>query len=182
MKLVILDRDGVINEDYDNFIKNPDEWVPIEGSLEAIAALNKNGYRVAVATNQSGVARGLYTVETLDVIHEKMHQALEKVGGNIEAVHYCPHIAEDNCECRKPKSKMVIDIGRQFGTDLKDVPAIGDTLRDLRAFANVGCQPMLVRTGKGEATLTSGNLPDNTMVFADLAAAVQHIIDSKSST
>ncbi len=176
MKLVILDRDGVINEDYDNFIKSPDEWIPIPGSLEAITLLNKHGYTIAVATNQSGIARGLYSIETLDAIHEKMHHAVEKAGGEIAAVYYCPHVNEDQCDCRKPKSKMAEDIGKQFAIDLKGVPGIGDSLRDLQAFANVGCQPMLVLTGKGKKTLAEGNLPDGTIVFNHLAEAVQHII------
>jgi D-glycero-D-manno-heptose 1,7-bisphosphate phosphatase len=111
-----------------------------------------------------------------------MHLALKKVAGRIDAVYYCPHIAEDNCECRKPKNKMVTDIGKQFNIDLKDIPAIGDTLRDLQAFASAGCQPMLVRTGKGKTTLANGNLPPHTIVFDDLAAAVQHITDSELST
>ncbi len=181
MKLIILDRDGVINEDHDNFIKNPDEWIPIPGSLEAIALLNKHDYTVAVATNQSGIARGLYSIETLDAIHAKMHQAVKSAGGHIDAVYYCPHINEDNCECRKPKSKMLQDIAKQFQVDLnapdaKKVPGIGDSLRDLQSFANAGCAPMLVLTGKGEQTLTGGNLPNNTLIFNDLAEAVQHLI------
>jgi len=176
MKLVILDRDGVINEDYDNFIKNPDEWIPIPGSLDAIALLNQHGYTIAVATNQSGVARGLYSVETLDAIHAKMHKAVEAANGHIEAVYYCPHVNEDQCECRKPKSQMAHDIAAQFSVTLDGVPGIGDSLRDLVSFANAGCQPMLVLTGKGEKTLAAGNLPENTLVFNNLAEAVQHII------
>lgn len=176
MKLVILDRDGVINKDSDNFIKSPDEWIPIPGSLEAIALLNKHGFRVAVATNQSGIARGLYDVATLNAIHKKMHDALAKVGGEIDAVYYCPHAADDHCECRKPKSKMIEDIGHRFSVDLNNIPAVGDALRDLQAFANVGCQAMLVRTGKGEQTLAGGNLPANTLIFSDLAEAANHII------
>ncbi len=176
MKLVILDRDGVINKDSDNFIKNPDEWIPIPGSLEAIALLNQHGYRVAVATNQSGIARGFFDMETLNAIHDKMHHAVAQVGGRIDAIFYCPHAASDNCACRKPKSQMVEDIGHRFSVDLKDVPAVGDALRDLQAFANVGCQAMLVRTGKGEETLAAGDLPDNTRTFANLAEAADYII------
>lgn len=176
MKLVILDRDGVINEDYDNFIKSPDEWVPIPGSLEAIASLKQQGYTIAIATNQSGIARGLYSTKTLDAIHAKMARAVAAAGGSIDAIYYCPHVNEDNCDCRKPKSKMAEDIGQQFATDLNGVPGIGDSLRDLQAFANVGCQPMLVLTGKGEKTLTAGDLPKGTLIFNDLAEAVQHII------
>ena len=173
MKLVILDRDGVINEDYDNFIKNPDEWMPIPGSLAAIASLKKNGFTIGIATNQSGVARGLYNIDTLDAIHAKMHHAVKAAGGSIDAVYYCPHITEDNCDCRKPKSKMAEDIGRQFSVDLKNVPGVGDSLRDLQSFAHAGCQPMLVLTGKGKKTLAEGNLPANTLVFNNLAEAVQ---------
>ena len=176
MKLVILDRDGVINKDSGDFIKSPDEWMPIDGSLEAIALLNEHGFTITVATNQSGVARGLYDIATLGAIHNKMHKAVESVGGHIDAVYYCPHINEDNCDCRKPKSKMVIDIGQQFNVDLANVAGIGDSLRDLQSFANAGCQPMLVLTGNGEKTLSGGDLPENTLIFSDLAEAVQHIV------
>lgn len=177
MKLVILDRDGVINKDSDNFIKSPAEWIPIAGSLEAIALLNQHGFRVVVATNQSGVARGLFDMVTLNAIHDKMHHAVAQVGGHIEAIFYCPHAAADHCECRKPKSQMIEDIGHRFSVDLKNVPAVGDALRDLQAFANAGCQPMLVKTGKGKKTLAAGGMPENTMVFTHLADAVNHIID-----
>jgi len=177
MKLVILDRDGVINHDSDDFIKSPDEWEPLPGSLEAIALLNQHGFTVAVATNQSGIARGLYDVKALDAIHDKMHKALAQVGGRIEAVLYCPHIAQDNCECRKPKSKMPIDIGKQFDVSLDNVPGVGDSLRDLQAFANAGCQPMLVRTGNGEKTIAAGDLPENTLVFDNLEKTVEYIIN-----
>ncbi len=177
MKLVILDRDGVINKDSDHFIKNPDEWIPIAGSLEAIALLNQHGFRVVVATNQSGVARGLFDMVTLNAIHDKMHHAVAQVGGHIDAIFYCPHAAVDHCECRKPKSQMIEDIGHRFSVDLHNVFAVGDALRDLQAFANVGCQPILVKTGKGKATLAAGNMPKNTLVFANLAEAVDHIID-----
>lgn len=176
MKLVILDRDGVINHDSASFIKNPNEWVPIPGSLEAIALLNQSGYRVAIATNQSGIARGLFDMAILNAIHDKMHKALAQVGGRVDAVFYCPHSAEDHCDCRKPKTGMIVDIARRFSVDLKEVPAVGDALRDLQAFANAGCQPILVRTGKGEQTLAKGDLPPNTLVFPDLSAVVQHII------
>ncbi len=176
MKLVILDRDGVINQDSVNFIKNPDEWIPIPGSLEAIALLNQSGFRVALATNQSGIARGLFDMVTLNAIHDKMHRALALVGGRIDAMFYCPHAAEDHCECRKPKTGMIEDIGRRFSVELSEVYAVGDALRDLRAYADAGCKPILVRTGKGEETLTHCDLPKGTLVFADLNEAVQHII------
>lgn len=180
MKLVILDRDGVINQDSNQFIKNPDEWLPIAGSLEAIALLNQHGFHVAIATNQSGVSRGLLDMGTLNAIHNKMHRELATVGGRIDAVFYCPHAADDHCHCRKPDIGMIEEIGKRFSVDLKEVPAVGDALRDLQAFANAGCQPILVKTGKGEETLAKGNLPPNTLVFADLSEAVQRIIEAHS--
>ena len=176
MKLVILDRDGVINIDSANFIKNPNEWIAIPNSLEAIALLNQSGFRVAIATNQSGIARGLFDMATLNAINDKMHRALAQLGGRIDAMFYCPHAADDNCTCRKPKTGMIKDISRRFSVDLSEVYAVGDSLRDLQAFHDAGCKPILVRSGKGEETLTHGDLPPNTLIFADLNEAVQHII------
>ncbi len=176
MKLVILDRDGVINRDSATFIKNPNEWIPIPGSLEAIAQLNQHGYRVAVATNQSGIARGYFDMATLNAIHDKMHKALAQVGGRIDAVFYCPHAADDHCHCRKPNTGMIEEIGRRFNIELTKVPGVGDALRDLQAFDKAGCQPYLVRTGKGEETYNLADVPMNTIVVADLAAAAQDII------
>jgi D-glycero-D-manno-heptose 1,7-bisphosphate phosphatase len=181
MKLVILDRDGVINQDSANFIKNPNEWIALPGSLEAIALLNQSGFRVVLATNQSGIARGLFDMVTLNAIHDKMHRALLTVGGRIDALFYCPHSADDNCACRKPKTGMIEDIGRRFSVDLAEVYGVGDSLRDLQAYHDAGCKPILVRSGKGEETLANGNLADkklpaNTLVFANLDEAVQHII------
>ena len=176
MKLVILDRDGVINFDSAQFIKNPAEWKPIPGSLEAIARLNQSGYKVVVATNQSGVGRGLFDMETLNRIHEKMHSALYTLGGRVEAIFYCPHAADSDCECRKPKPGMFKRISTTFNVDLKGVPAIGDSLRDLQACATLGCQPILVHTGKGDKTKAEGNLPEGTLEFADLAHAVDWLL------
>lgn len=176
MKLIILDRDGVINYDSDNFIKSPDEWIPIPGSLEAIARLNQAGYRVVVATNQSGVARGLFNIVTLNAIHQKMHRAAQQVGADIDAIFFCPHAADDNCDCRKPKAGMLQEIAKRFDVSLKGVPTIGDSLRDLQAGFIVGCTPYLVRTGKGERTLAKGGLPPGTTVHADLAAVVNHLL------
>jgi D-glycero-D-manno-heptose 1,7-bisphosphate phosphatase len=176
MKLVILDRDGVINHDSDQFIKNPDEWRPIGGSLEAIARLTQAGYRVVVATNQSGVGRGLFDMPTLNAIHEKMHKAVVHAGGRIDAVFFCPHAAEANCNCRKPKSGMIEEIAARYNVDLHGVPAIGDSLRDLEAAAKLGAQPMLVLTGKGTKTQAKGGLPEGTLIFPDLAAAVAAIL------
>ena len=176
MKLVILDRDGVINFDSDQYIKSVDEWKPIPGSLQAIARLNHAGYRVVVATNQSGIGRGLFEMDTLNAIHEKMHKATALVGGRIDAVFFCPHTNTDNCECRKPKPGMLRQIAGRFNVDLTGVPAVGDSLRDLQAAAAVGARPLLVRTGKGVKTAALPDLPPGTLVFADLAAAVQHIL------
>jgi len=176
MKLVVLDRDGVINVDSVHFIKNTNEWVPIPGSLEAIALLNQSGFRVAIATNQSGISRGLFDMVTLNAIHDKMCRALNALGGRIDAIFYCPHSADDHCDCRKPEPGMMEEIGRRFGMDMKGVPMVGDALRDLQAGAALGMQPILVRTGKGEGTLAAGGLPEGTLVFANLAEAVQHII------
>jgi D-glycero-D-manno-heptose 1,7-bisphosphate phosphatase len=177
MKLVILDRDGVINFDSDKFIKSPEEWKPIPGSLEAIARLNKNGYRVVVASNQSGVGRGLLDMATLNAIHAKMHKALSQYGGHIDAVFYCPHAADSQCDCRKPRPGMLKQIAERFHTDLKGVPAIGDSLRDLEAATVVGALPILVETGKGKKTMTAGGLPAATEVFPNLSAAADALIE-----
>ena len=176
MKLVILDRDGVINFDSAQFIKTPEEWKPIPGSLEAIARLNQAGYRVVIATNQSGIGRGLFDMATLNAIHDKLYKMLSQVGGQVDAMFYCPHAADDNCECRKPKSGMIEEIARRFNVDLTGAPAIGDSLRDLQAAAAVGAQPILVLTGKGQQTHEKGDLPEGTLVFNDLSEAVKHII------
>jgi D-glycero-D-manno-heptose 1,7-bisphosphate phosphatase len=176
MKLVILDRDGVINQDSDQFIKNTSEWKQIPGSLAAIAKLNHAGYRVVVASNQSGIGRGLFDMGALNAINDKMYRALAQVGGRIDALFYCPHAAEANCECRKPKPGMFIDIAQRFNVDLAGVPSIGDSLRDLQAAAAAGAQPMLVLTGKGAKTEAAGGLPEGTPIFADLAEAVRNIV------
>lgn len=181
MKLVILDRDGVINYDSPHFIKSPDEWKPIPGSLEAIALLNQSGFRVALATNQSGIGRGLFDMATLNAIHDKMYRALGQLGGRIDALFYCPHSAEANCSCRKPKSGMIEDIARRFAIDLKTVYSVGDSLRDLQASAALGAQSILVLTGKGTKTLEEGSLPEGTWVCADLSEAVQRIIAHDNS-
>jgi D-glycero-D-manno-heptose 1,7-bisphosphate phosphatase len=180
MKLIILDRDGVINYDSDEFIKSPDEWIPIPGSLEAIARLNQAGYRVIVSTNQSGIARGLFNMVTLNAIHQKMHRCALRVGAEIDAVFFCPHAADDNCDCRKPKPGMLQEIAKRFDISLKGVPTVGDSLRDLQAGFVVGCTPYLVRTGKGEKTLAKGGLPPGTTVHDNLAAVVDHLLRTKS--
>lgn len=150
-KLVILDRDGVINEDSDHYIKSPDEWKPIPGSLEAIAKLNQAGYQIAVATNQSGIGRGLYDMDTLNAIHEKFHRLLNKVGGHVDAIFFCPHTDADSCTCRKPLPGMIEQIALRYGISIKGVPIVGDSVRDLVAGVAVGAEPHLVLTGKGES-------------------------------
>ena len=176
MKLVVLDRDGVINFDSDRFIKAPDEWRPIPGSLEAIALLNQNGYRVAIATNQSGIGRGLLDMAAFNAINDKMTRHLAQVGGRIDAIFYCPHAADAQCGCRKPMPGMLREIGRRFNSDLKGIPAIGDALRDLQAAYAVGATPILVGTGKGKLTAKEKELPPTTQIFEDLAAVARHLV------
>ena len=175
-KLIILDRDGVINQDSATFIKTPDEWIPIPGSLEAIARLNQADYRVVVATNQSGIARGLFNIMTLNAIHQKMHAAAQSVGAEIDAVFFCPHAADDSCDCRKPQPGMLHSIAKRFDVSLRGLPTIGDSLRDLQAGYVVGCAPYLVLTGKGEDTLAKGGLPPGTTSYRNLAAVVDHLL------
>jgi D-glycero-D-manno-heptose 1,7-bisphosphate phosphatase len=170
MKLVILDRDGTINQDSDNYIKSPLEWKPIPGSLEAIARLTQGGWRCVVATNQSGIARGLFDMATLNAIHTEMHRAVNQAGGRIDAIFFCPHAADSNCECRKPRPGLLREIGQRLDVDLKGVPMIGDSLRDLEAAATAGAKPYLVLTGKGKKTRDTGGLPAGTEIAPDLAA------------
>ncbi len=175
MKLIILDRDGVINYDSAQFIKSPEEWKPLPGSLEAIARLNQEGYRVVVATNQSGVGRGLFDMPTLNAIHDKMHKACALVGARIDAVFFCPHTADSHCHCRKPKVGMLQEIAERYNMSLTGVPAVGDSLRDLQSAVTMGAIPYLVLTGKGSKTQAAGGLPGGTRVFTDLAAVVAEL-------
>jgi D-glycero-D-manno-heptose 1,7-bisphosphate phosphatase len=181
MKLIILDRDGTINEDREDFVKTPDEWVPLPGALEAIARLNHAGWHTVVATNQSGLGRGTFDMATLNAMHVKMNQLLAKQGGRIDAVFFCPHAPEYACTCRKPLPGLFEQIGERFGVALRDVPVVGDSLRDLQAGAAVGCKPHLVRTGKS-ARLDAAGLESlcaqvpGTVVHADLTAFAEHII------
>jgi len=174
VKLVVLDRDGTINQDSDQYIKSPAEWKPIKGSLEAIARLTQAGHRVVVATNQSGIARGLFDMTALNAIHDAMQRAVQQAGGRIDAVFFCPHAADAACECRKPRPGMLLEIGRRLNAPLEDVPVVGDALRDLQAAAAVGARPVLVLTGKGAQTRAAGGLPPGTEIFADLAAFAAH--------
>ncbi len=175
MRWVILDRDGVINEDSDAYIKSPSEWTPIEGSLEAIAQLHQNGFHIAVLTNQAGVGRGLFDLATLESIHDKMRSQVEAAGGNIDAVFFCPHGPEEGCGCRKPRTGLYEQFARQFEVDLKDIPAVGDSLRDIQAAMSVGAEPILVETGKGRATLRR-NPNIDVQTFVNLHEAAQYIL------
>ena len=179
MKLIILDRDGVINEDSDEYIKTPDEFIPIPGSLEAITRLNHAGYTVLVATNQSGIARGLFSMDALNQIHDKLKRLLNAYGGHIDGIFFCPHGPEDNCHCRKPKPGLYEEIAHRLKTDLDDVPAVGDSLRDLQAANLVGATPVLVRTGKGERTLAKGEGLKGIPVFPDLASFVDQLLEGQ---
>jgi D-glycero-D-manno-heptose 1,7-bisphosphate phosphatase len=175
MKLVILDRDGTINYDSDKYVKSPAEWRAIPGSLEAIARLTQADYRIVVATNQSGLARGLFDTRTLFAIHETLLQALSQLGGRIDAFFFCPHAAEAGCPCRKPQPGMLLEVARRFNVALDDVYMVGDAQRDLEAAAAAGAKPVLVLTGKGERTRDEGKMPPRTLVFPDLAAFAQHL-------
>ena len=152
MKVVVLDRDGVINEDSDEFVKTLDEWIPIDGSIEAIARLYEHGFTIAVATNQSGIGRGLISEDALDEMHAKLLELVREAGGDIATIAYCPHKPDDYCDCRKPQSGLFDQIANTIGCDLEGAWTIGDSLRDLQAGAARGCIPVLVRTGKGEST------------------------------
>jgi D-glycero-D-manno-heptose 1,7-bisphosphate phosphatase len=175
VKLVILDRDGTINHDSDHYIKSTEEWRPIDGSLEAIARLTQAGYRVVVATNQSGIARGLFDSSTLIAIHDKLQRAVAQAGGRIDAFFFCPHAADSACECRKPRPGMLKEIARRFNHSLADAYMVGDALRDLEAAAAAGAKPVLVLTGKGARTQEEGRLPPGTAVYPDLAAFARHL-------
>lgn len=176
MKLIILDRDGVINKDSDDYIKSVDEWQPLPGSIEAIARLSMNDYRVVVSTNQSGIARGYFDLDTLNHIHNKMHQLVNEAGGLIEAVFFCPHGPDDACDCRKPKPGMYLAIAERLRMELTDVPVVGDSLRDLQAADAVDARPMLVRTGKGERTIAKLANDFSYPVYNDLAAVVDMLL------
>jgi D-glycero-D-manno-heptose 1,7-bisphosphate phosphatase len=174
--LVMIDRDGVINEDSSEFIKSVAEWRPIRGSLEAIAALHRAGWRVAVVTNQSGIGRGLYDEDALAAIHRHMRERVRAAGGELAGVYYCPHLPEDGCECRKPKPGMFRALERGLGVSVRGAPYIGDRISDVEAAEGVGARPILVRTGTGAVTeqlLAGRGIP----VFDDLAAAARALID-----
>lgn len=180
-KFVILDRDGVINYDSDQYIKCVDEWKAIPGSLEAIVRLNQAGYRVVVISNQSGIARGLFTLDELNQIHHKMYKELSDLGGEIEAIFFCPHGDKESCRCRKPCPGLFQDFANRLSISLVNVYAVGDALRDLQAAMVSGAKPILVRTGKGEKTEQAliGNLDglEEVPVYDNLAAFVDYFLE-----
>lgn len=182
-QLVILDRDGVINEDSDDYIKSADEWIPVPGSVEAIARLSRAGFKVAVATNQSGIGRGYYDEYTLAQMHELMHTLVEEAGGKIDAVVYCPHLPDAGCGCRKPLPGLLDEISEALQQPLPGAWFVGDTAKDIETALSRDCRPILVRTGKGERTLAKldPNLRAAALVVADLAAAADHILSMSSS-
>ena len=161
MKLIILDQNGVINQSSDTSIKTPEEWIPIPGSLDAMARLTHSGYRIVIATNQSGIGRGLMDMATYNAINDKMHKAVNQAGGRIDAIFFCPHTNTDRCTCRKPATGMYEEIMQRYGVNLKNIPTVGDSLRDLQAAAAVGANPILVLTGKGQRTRTNKEIPAN---------------------
>jgi D-glycero-D-manno-heptose 1,7-bisphosphate phosphatase len=181
MKLIILDRDGTINADRDDYVKSLEEWEPLPGALEAIARLNHAGWHVVVATNQGGLGRGLFDMATLNTIHQRLHESLQRVGGRVDAIFFCPHTVADNCVCRKPLPGLFEQIGLRYNVDLKTVATLGDSLRDLQAGAAVGCEPHLVKTGKA-GELDAGALAalvdqvPGTQVHTDLAAFAEFMI------
>ena len=186
-KLVILDRDGVINVDSDQYVKSADEWIPLPGSLEAIAELNQAGFQVTVATNQSGLARGLFTINDLHAMHQKMMDLLAPMGGRVDSIFFCPHVDEDQCNCRKPLPGLMRDIASRYrkadsAMPLTGVPIVGDSLRDLEAATVLGASPHLVLTGKGQKTVDAGILPAGTVVHADLMAFTKSLLGSASNT
>lgn len=179
MKLIILDRDGVINVDSEEYVKSPEEWIPIPGSIEAISRLTRAGWTVCVATNQSGLARGLFDVDTLEAMHDKMRGLIAQSGGTLGLVAYCPHGPDDGCDCRKPLSGLFQQIADYYRVPLVDVPTVGDSRRDLEAGSALGCRPYLVLTGKGSKTASQA-LPERTQIFDDLAAVAEHLLDNQA--
>ncbi|WLH76557.1 D-glycero-beta-D-manno-heptose 1,7-bisphosphate 7-phosphatase [Pseudomonas fluorescens] len=177
LKLLILDRDGVINYDSDAYIKSVAEWIPLPGSIEAIAQLSKAGWTVAIATNQSGIARGYYDIATLDAMHARLRSLVTAQGGEVGLVVYCPHGPDEGCECRKPKPGMLKTIAEHYNVPLAGLWFVGDSLGDLEAAKAVDSQPVLVKTGKGEKTQAK-NLPVGTLIFDDLAAVAAELINN----
>jgi D-glycero-D-manno-heptose 1,7-bisphosphate phosphatase len=179
LKLVILDRDGTINRASDEFIKAPEEWQPLPGAMEAISRLNHAGYHVVLATNQSGLGRGLFDVAALNAVHSHMIKTLAAAGGRIDAIFYCPHTPDEGCGCRKPWPGLFAQIAERYGVNLQGVPCIGDSLRDMQAAEAAGCAPHLVCTGRHADLLGQAlppGFPAHTRIHADLAACVDHLL------
>jgi D-glycero-D-manno-heptose 1,7-bisphosphate phosphatase len=176
-RLVILDRDGVINEDSDDFVKSEDEWIPIPGSLESITRLNHAGIPVAIATNQSGIGRGLFTLHDLNRMHAKFQRELARFGGHIDGIFFCPHTPEARCTCRKPAPGLLRSISQRFGLPLAGIPVIGDSKRDADAALAAGANPLLVRSGKGARTLADHPELHSLPCFEDLAGAVDYLLE-----
>ncbi|MBF2755142.1 MAG: D-glycero-beta-D-manno-heptose 1,7-bisphosphate 7-phosphatase [Gammaproteobacteria bacterium AqS3] len=169
--VILLDRDGVINHDSPDYIRSPEEWIALPGALEGMASLHRAGWRLAIATNQSGIGRGLYSRATLERIHAKLRGELDAAGGCVESIQYCPHTPDDSCTCRKPAPGMLHALGRALEIELSGVPFVGDSLRDLQAARAAGCTPVLVRTGYGERTLGQLGAQDDDVLVVDSLAA-----------
>jgi len=177
VKLIILDRDGVINEDSDDYIKSPDEWIPIAGSLEAVGKLSQNGFKVIIITNQSGIGRKIFSIEMLNAIHKKMSTNLEQYGGVIDGIFFCPCAPEENCNCRKPKSGLYNEVSDRLQISLENVFCVGDKITDIQAAQNAGAKPILVKSGK--ENIDSGNIPENIPIYDDLLSFVNKVITEK---
>ena len=185
MALLILDRDGVINQDSDDFIRSTRDWLPIPGSIGAIAALSRGGFTIAIATNQSGLGRGYFTPEALEEIHAELCRSVEEEGGHIDGIFFCPHRPDQGCNCRKPATGLLRAIEKALGEPVRGAHFIGDSLKDLQAGEAAGCRPVLVKTGNGEATLRKLRAGDSPLerpgaiaVFEDLAAAARAILEA----
>lgn len=175
MKLIILSRDGVLNQPREDFVKSPEEWQPIEGSMDAVAFLKQADYTVVIASNQSGISRRYLSMQDLNEIHDKLHRHVREAGGSIDGIWFCPHTEAANCDCRKPKTGMIDDILSRFNTQSDGVYLVGDSLRDLQAIEKAGGTPVLVLTGKGQQTLAAGGLPEDCEVFENLLAFAKHL-------
>ncbi len=178
MKLVVLGRDGVINELADGPITSVAQWQPIDGSVEAIARLCQAGYHVVVVANLPAIGRGLLTLEELHQIHEKMNQTIAAAGGHLDGVFFCPHIPDDDCNCRKPRAGLLDSIMERLNIELTGVPLVGDSLRDVQAAMVVGARPVLVRTGEGAITLEQNKRLDNVDLYDDLASFVEDLLEA----
>jgi len=175
-KLIVLDRDGVINYDSDDYVKSVDEWIPLPGSMEALAKLTQAGFKIAIATNQSGISRGYFTVATLDAMHQKMLMLASDAGAKIDYIAYCPHGPDDHCDCRKPLPGLIHQIEKALNMSAKGCYMVGDSLRDLQAGQAAGLIPALVLTGKGQRTLDKKSGLASVGVFGDLNSFVDHLL------